>query len=202
MNLFYQLRKQKLSQLFLKISLIWLGLSVIMGVNTRSVLAAEEIIFTHGVASQSVAIEDLEKFAATGEMSSSLEFLFDFSQQNPQVARYILNQQLPAETILIANLLNSTPGEFLLGETSQIVHSRSKRANVQALRGSIVQSASDDNRVSLLEILQNYPTQQVYVDGRLLSRTVRNVNTLINNSDKYNDLKVPIRYLKELMDSF
>ena len=171
-----------------------------MGGNTSSVLAAEEIIFTYGVASQSVAIEDLENFANTGEMSPSLEFLFDFSQQDPRVARYILNQELPAETTLITNLLNSTPGEFFLGGTSQIVHSKSKRANVQALRGSIVQSASDDNKVSLLEILQNYPTQQVYVDGKMLSKTVENVNDFIKIQDKYDNFKVPIKYLKELID--
>ena len=176
MRLFHKLFTQTIFSLLLKSSFIWLGISVITVIDVPIAVAAEEVIFYYGIASQSVSLEELENFAHTGKTSPSLEFLLDFSQQNPQFARYVLNQEFPLEAIWVANILNSAPGKFLLGETSKVVHSKSKRANVQALRGSLVQSASDDNRVSLLEVLQNYPTQQVYVDGTVFSKPFKPFN--------------------------
>lgn len=174
MSALNKLFKPTIFSLFLKLSLICLG------IDTPLAVAAEKVIFYHGVASQSVSLEELENFANTGKTSPSLEFLFDVSQQNPQFARYVLIYEVPVEVIWAANLLNSTPGEFFLGATSKIVHPKSKSADVQALRGSLVQSARDDSKVSLLEVLQNYPTQQVYVDGTVFSQPFNHLNNFID----------------------
>ena len=176
MKLFNKLFRRTIFSLFLKSGFIWLGIGGIMVMDTPIAVAAEEVIFYYGAASQSVSVDELEDFAHIGKKSPSLKFLFNFSQQNPQLARYVLNQEFPIEAIWVANVLNSTPGEFLLRETSKIVHTKSQSANVQALRGALVQSASDDNRVSLLEVLQNYPTQQVYVDGTVFSKAFKPFN--------------------------
>ena len=170
MSLFHKLFRQIISSILLKFGSIWLGIGLITVMDIPVAVAAEEVIFYYGVASQSVSVKELENFALVGEKSPSLEFLFAFSRQNPQLARHFLNQEFPIEAIWLANLLNSTPGTFVLKETGKIVHPKSKSANVQALRGALIQSASDDNRVSLLEFLQNYPTRQVYVDGKVFSK--------------------------------
>lgn len=180
MSLFDKLFMKTIFALLLKSGLIWLGIGVTIGMNAPMAVAAEEVIFYSGVVSESVSLEELENFAKIGKISPSLEFLFKFSQQNPKFARYILNQEFSVEVIWIANLFNSIPGQFFLGQTSKIVHSKSKRANIQALRGSLIKSASDDNKVSLLEILQNYPTEQVYVDGKVFSQSFKRLNNLID----------------------
>lgn len=180
MSLVNKLCTKTVISLLVKLGIVSLGIGVIVGIDSSLVLAAEEVIFYNGMASQSVSLKELENFADTGETSPSLEFLFDFSRQNPQLARYFLNQEFLVEAIWFKNLLNSTPGEWLLGETGKTVHPKSKRANIQALRGSLVQCASDDNKISLLEILQNYPTQQVYVDGTVFSEPFKPFNNLIN----------------------
>lgn len=167
MSLFNKLFTPKIVSLLLKYSL---GINIIVGINTPIVMAAEEVVIYNGVASQSISVEELENFADTGKTSPSLKFLFNFSQQNPQFARYVLNQEFPLEAIWMANVLNTIPGNFFLGEISKRIHPKSKRAGVEALRGSLVQSASEDSRVSLLEVLQNYPTQRVYVDGTVFSQ--------------------------------
>ena len=87
-------------------------------INPEQVLASEEIIFKYGAATQSVSLTELQTFADTGEMSSSLDFLLKFSQQNPQLIRWILRQQFPADTKLIYDLLNTAPGEYVLTQTS------------------------------------------------------------------------------------
>ena len=141
--------------------------------------AAEEIIFTYGGATQTVELEELQAFADTGEISPSLDFLLTFSNQNPFVIRWLLNQKFPANTELVYDLLNTAPGEYVLAQTSQVVGSRSERANIKALRGALVSSASNDNIISLIELLEKYPTRKVYVDGKLLAKAHKNLGQLI-----------------------
>lgn len=170
MNFFSKSLTSAIFALLLNSGFIGVGTSGIISFNAPVALAAEEVIFYDGIASQSVSLTELENFAKTGKISSSLKFLFDSNNQNPQLARYILNQEFSVDTIWVANLVNSKLGAFVLGETREIVHSKSKQASASALRGSLLLSASDDRKISLLEILQNYPTQQVYVNGAILSQ--------------------------------
>jgi hypothetical protein len=192
-NFLLKLSMPKLWQLLLKASVVIVILS-----GNHPVLAAEEVIFTHGILNQSVSIEELEQFALTGEMSPSLEFLFDYSKQNPQVVRSVLTQQIPTNQILMANVFNSAPGELVLGETSQLFHTKSHRASKEALRGALIASARDDNQVSLLELLQNYPTKQVYINSKSLGNTVRTVSTLVNNIE--NNFELPLTLLRDWIE--
>ncbi|AFZ34526.1 protein of unknown function DUF1400 [Stanieria cyanosphaera PCC 7437] len=180
----------KLWQLLLKTSVVMIILSA-----SHPVLAAEEVIFTHGILSQSVSIEELEQFALTGEMSPSVQFLFDYSKQNPEVVRSVLTQPLPTNQILMANLFNTAPGELVLGETSQLFHTKSHRSSKEALRATLIASAQDDNQISLLELLQNYPTTQVYIDSKSLGNTVRTVNNLVNTVE--NNFELPLTVLED-----
>lgn len=156
-------------------------------------LASEEIIFKYGAATQSVSISELQTFAETGETSSSLDFLLSFGDQNPHMIRWILMQQFPADTNLIYDLLNTAPGEYVLTQTSNVVGSKSERANVKALRGALVTSASDDKVISLIELLENYPTQKVYVDGKILAKARRNLSNFIEETNKY--ITIPLSFL-------
>lgn len=167
--------------------------TVAISLTSKQVLASEEIIFKYGAATQSVSLEELQTFATTGETSSSLNFLLEFGQQNPSIIRWILRQQFPADTKLIYDLLNTAPGEYVLTQSSNVVGTKSERANIQALRGALVTSASNDNVVSLLELLENYPTEQVYVDGKILAKASRNLNHFIDETNKY--IKIPLSFL-------
>jgi hypothetical protein len=167
--------------------------SLAVDLTSQRVMASEKIIFNYGGASESVDLSELQTFAETGEISSSLDFLLDFSQQNPFVIRWILTQEFPANTKLIYDLLNTAPGEYVLSQTSTVVSSKSERANVKALRGALVTSASDDNLISLIELLENYPTQEVYVNGKILAKARRNLSQFIEQTNKY--IQIPLNLI-------
>lgn len=167
--------------------------SMAIAINPKQASASEEIVFTYGVASQSVSLEELQNFANTGEMSPSLNFLLKFGQQNPQMIQWILGQQFPADTKLIYDLLNTAPGEYVLTQTGNVVGTQSERANVKALRGALVTSASDDQVISLIELLENYPTKKVYVNGKLLAQVSRDLASFIEETNKY--IKIPLSLL-------
>jgi hypothetical protein len=196
MNLFFRSLGHKISRLLCKANVVLLGALVIIPLQSKQVLAAEEIVFKYGIASHSVSIEDLEHFAATGEMSRSVRFLFDFTKQNPQIARRILVQEFSVEPVLASNLANSVPGEVVLSGVSQLIYPKSERASIQALRGALIVSASDDNKVSLIELFRNYPTQQMYVDGKLLAKTAKDFNNMIEIFE--DSLRIPLSLLRDL----
>lgn len=174
----------KISKWFQKTKTVVFAASIAWCFWGQKAIASEKIIFKYGGASQTVSLEELQTFANTGESSPALDFLFQFGKQNPFIIRWIITQQFPANTKLIYDLLNTAPGEYALSQTGTILGSKSERANVKALRGALVTSASDDNLISLVELIENYPTKEVYVDGRILSKVQRDLAGFINETNK------------------
>lgn len=175
--------------------IVMLTTAVLLALDGQKALASEKVIFKYGGATQSVSLEELQTFAKTGEISPGLDFLLKFGNQNPVRIRWILTQQFPANTQLIYNLLNTAPGEYVLSQTSNVVTSKSERANVKALRGALVAAASDDNLISLIELLEEYPTKEVYVDGKILAKAQQNLANFINETNRY--IKIPLSFFAE-----
>ena len=189
----------KVSRWFQETGIAILVASVTITLGSNRVLASEEVIFTYGGATQSVPIEELQAFAETGETSSSVDFLLSQANQNPFLMRWILKQEFSADTKLVSDLLNTMPGEYVLSQTGNVVGSKSQRANVTALRGSLIRSASDNGLVSLIELLENYPTRQVYVNGKILVKIRENLDRLIEDTSKY--IEIPTEILREQLNS-
>ncbi len=187
---------KKLSQFLSKASAIVFATSLAVSVISDKVLAAEIVTFEYGIASHSVSIQELENFVATGETTPAIDFMIKKSKQNPETVRWMLAQQFPVNTELANNLLNTPPGEYFLTHTSDVVNTRSENANVEALRGALVTSASDDRYVSFLELLQNYPTQRVYVDAKKMAKTRHNISASLEQVQNY--ITVPFRFVREL----
>ena len=167
--------------------------SVAISLAPNRAIASEKIIFKYGSATQSVSLEELQEFVATGETSASLDTLFRHGKQNPSVIRSIVRQQFAADSKIVYDLLNTAPGEFVLSQTGNVVGTKSERANVKALRGALIKSSSDDNLVSLVELLENYPTKEVYVDGKMLAKTQKNLEDFVAETSKY--IKIPVDIL-------
>ncbi|MBD2090182.1 alpha/beta hydrolase [Microcoleus sp. FACHB-1515] len=143
--------------------------------------AAEQIVLTYGSLYRSISVAELTEFAETGRLSSGLRFYLNLANIEPEVFRTILNEDLRLRLGFVDSALNSLPGEFALYQVGQVVHTSSRRANIQALRSALVLSVSEDNRVSLLEFLQNYPTQQLYVDGVRLAQVAQDVGEVVED---------------------
>ena len=180
-------------------SAIALGTGLMVVLHSSRADAAKEIIITYGPVAQSVTVKDLTTFAETGEMSSSIRFLLDIANQNPEEVRQILTQELEVGMVFLSDVLNTLPGEYGLFEVGQVIHTKSRRANIQSLRGALVISAYKDNTISLLEFFQNYPTQQMYIDGYKLSQRVNTVSTFVNRVGK--NLEVPLAIAKDLLST-
>jgi Alpha/beta hydrolase of unknown function (DUF1400) len=150
-------------------SVIALLASMGVGLLAPAARGAERVVLQYSLLQKSVSVAELTDLAETGEVSSSLDVYLRMANQNPEEVRRALNQEVPADGKLLDRLLNSFPGEFLLDHMGEIIHTPNHDANRQALRSAIVNSALPDNRVTLIEILQNYPAQDLYVNGDRLA---------------------------------
>lgn len=139
-------------------------------------LANKTLVFRFGAFGRSISLQDLTRFAETGEISRGWRFFFNVAGVDPEAVRTALNEEVSVNLRFLDRTLNSLLGEFLLYQVGQIVHPRSDTANIQALRSASILSVTEDDRLSLLEILQRYPTQEVYINGLRLARLGRSVS--------------------------
>ena len=63
----------------------------------------------------------------------------------------------------------------------------------------LIRSASDDGLVSLIELFEHYPTKQVYVNGKIISKVQNNINQFVEETNKY--IKIPATLLPEWLNS-
>lgn len=141
---------------------------------------SQELILTYGPLRPSFSVGDLEALAENGEAPGAWSIYLSVANIEPENIQAALTQEITIEAQLLDQVLNSIVGEYALFQLGQILHTRSGRANIQALRASVMQSVLDDNRISLLEFLQNYPLSQVYVDGSHLIQLSRQFNRITN----------------------
>lgn len=155
-------------------------------------LAAEKIVFTYGPLRESLSVAELTAFAETGNPSSGLAFFIGAAGQDPKEVRKTLTQQVKVDPVIADRVLNSPIGDVVLDKVGESIHTSAKKADRQAIRSALTLSASDDGKISLLETIQKYPTQEVQVDGE----------KLVAAYTQLADLERKVRGILGLMDLF
>ncbi|MBE9203927.1 alpha/beta hydrolase [Synechocystis salina LEGE 06099] len=152
--------------------------SLVSGAGALPLAAAERVVLTYSVLRESVSIEELGELSRTGKVSPSLKAYLKMANKDPEELRGWLNQPFQADPVTLSRVLNSFAGEYVLNQVGQVIHTPSKRDNKEALRGAIITSAEKDNQVRLIEVLENYPTPELHVNGDRLMELYQQVEGL------------------------
>jgi Alpha/beta hydrolase of unknown function (DUF1400) len=147
--------------------------------STQAAIAASSIVFRYGPFSETISVRELTNFAQTGEPSSKIRYYLRRTKQEPEAVQAILNRQIPARVTTLDRLLNSPVGEITLDRLSETFQAPVEETSRQALRAALVLSASDDDQLSLVEVLNRYPTNELQVDARELINTYNQISELI-----------------------
>jgi hypothetical protein len=144
-----------------------LGLIVLLGAFSyiSPAEASQSVVLKYNILQESVSVPELSNFAKTGELSNSLRAYLRLANREPDELRRVLTQEFSVNPIFLYQLLNSRLGELMLDQVSEVVHTPTNRANRESLRGALVSSALGDGKITLIEILENYPTPEAYVEG-------------------------------------
>lgn len=162
--------------------------------------AAEKVVLKYSAIRMTLPLSEVEIFAETGQMSPALEMLLGNAKKDPEALRRNLTRPLKVTHRLLEQTLNSQVGELILDEVGQVIRTPSGNENKQALRAALMQSAADDNQITLLEALKNYPTTEVYVEGDRLVEAYSKLVALSENlggvSERLQDILNKIRLPK------
>ncbi len=180
---------------------IGMSASILGGIEPAT--AAEEVIFTYGALNTTFTIDELDEFAETGVVPRKWRFYFNVSDTDPEVLQTIFSQEFKVSLEFADEALNTIPGEFALFSLGQVVHTRSRLANIQALRSAFVLSLVEDGEISLLEFIRNYPLQQMYIDGIELTKFVNEVSRAVEEVEAIAlRLEAYWAITKELLEEF
>ena len=157
-----------------------LGIGISAALPTAPAIAAERLVFTFGPIGRSIPIEDLKTLAETGEATRQIRWYLNLANLSPEALQQALTQEVSLSQKLVDRVTYSLPGEFILYQIGNTIHTRSDRANIQANRAALLLSTSEDNKISLLEYLENYPTQELYIDGVSLLKFVKDADRIKN----------------------
>jgi Alpha/beta hydrolase of unknown function (DUF1400) len=165
----------------MKIQRLWgcfLTVSISAATLSSSAFAAERVVLKYGVLRESISVGELTAFGDKGEISPALQSYLRLSKQDPLAVRRSLTRPVTINPILLDRVLNSPIGNALLDPLSQAIRTPKGGADRQAIRAALTLSASGDNRLSILEVLQKYPTQEVMLDGDRLVDAYKRLSEL------------------------
>lgn len=147
--------------------------------------AAERVILKYSILRGSISVAELRTLANTGEASPALKAYLRLANKKPEELRRILVQKVDVDPVFLSKILNSFAGEYVLEQTSSIIHTPSSNANLQALRGALVTSAVPDGNLRLIEILENYPTSEVHVEGDRLAELYSQLKGMVDKLPRF-----------------
>ncbi len=128
--------------------------------------AAERVVLTFGFAEVSTTVEDLRAYAERGEVSRELAFYLRLLSPEQQLQfRQALQARQSIGPAKLSQFLRSSIGDNILRYLGDVVKTASRRDGARGLRGALVLSAAEPEGLSLLGVLENFPTSAVRIDS-------------------------------------
>lgn len=129
--------------------------------------AAETVRLQFGLFSRSLPVASLEAFARDGTVDDALQgFLRNVDAETQEQIRAVLLQAQPEDPQVLSQKLRTPMGERLLQASGRTVRTGAGLDGNVALRSALSLAAQDPEGLSLLNILQHFPTEVVVVDLR------------------------------------
>ena len=139
--------------------------------------SAEKVRLHYSIFGATVEVEDLVTLAETGEASPRLEMYLNLGGQSPATARQLLNRPFEMNSTMLNAALAGPWGDALLGRFSHAISPSQDPSNyrsqgmrgddhqqaIEALREAATASVKEDDQLTLLEFIQNYPADTMHV---------------------------------------
>lgn len=149
---------------------------------TGAFAADRVVVSVFGGAIQApINVKDLATFAETGKKTKTIAQAVGVSDVNPDTLRGLMTLELGVDVAQLANALYSRTGYTVADSIGEIVTTRSGYESDKALRAALILAAADDGRISFLEVLEAYPTSDMYIQVDKINDVVNRVEDLLEN---------------------
>ena len=148
-------------------------------------VSAERIAFSYGIFGEFyISIEDLETFARTGEITSSLAYYADrFSEENLAELRNLLNRHFDINQVTASVFLNLPIGKELIQELDLIIDSPAK-VSQPALRAALILAAAEPEGLTILNVLRLYSTKTLKLNTDRIAEAVDKATNLLADTER------------------
>lgn len=167
-------------------------ISLLLGISAvllpTKVFAAERITFSVKPFGQFyLKVDDLQAFVATGEISAELAYYLNRLPPQ-QVARLpeLLSTPLEFHPLSISKFSNSSVGETIIKNFAKGIRADTNLNGFYALRGAIIAAAFDQEGLTVINLLQEFPLETIYLDLEVLNRYFKRGKLLLANRQKIN----------------
>ncbi|ELS02002.1 Alpha/beta hydrolase of unknown function (DUF1400) [Xenococcus sp. PCC 7305] len=188
--------RRKFSQLISLGQILILGVGATLTLSSRA-NATELITLQYKERSALVTIDDLSRFARSGVVPLSIQELFDTTDKVPSDISVILSKELKISPQFIERFLESSIGEFILGRLEEVINDSPSSGDLNDVRSTLVSAYEDDNRVSLIELIERYPKKEIRVNVTSLEGTYDKVVAIVE--DVLPALEVAKAYVQDLV---
>ncbi|MGF1570657.1 MAG: alpha/beta hydrolase [Nodosilinea sp.] len=139
------------------------------------VLAADTVHLDFRLLGRSVPTESLAHFAATGEADAALApFLRRLTPEQKAGIREALTFSRPVDLIHISQWFYSPIGEDLLRFAGELMQTEGQLNGQRAIRAALLAAAAD-GEISLIDVIEHFPTRELRFDLNQVLTVVRQV---------------------------
>lgn len=146
--------------LFASTIIITISLSLL----TLPVNAAEKINFVYSPFQFSLSVESLETFAKTGEITGDLKDYSSFlDDQSLEQIRNLLSESYTFKQVNLYKIGRTSLVQDLLRQLGKVVSTHRVNNGFYAIRGAILTAAGKNDSWTMIDVLKEFPTAEIYV---------------------------------------
>ncbi|WP_298615081.1 alpha/beta hydrolase [uncultured Thermosynechococcus sp.] len=149
-------------------------------------LAAEQISLVYPpFGTFSIQVSDLATFVKTGHASPELRFLIRLlpSDQEPNL-RESLTTRMNLEPTTVGQFVKSPIGQTFLERIGQVIRTENDLNGAQALGEALKTAATSPSGITLLSVLQAFPSKSLKVNGELGLKAIGAFTRAINQQQR------------------
>ena len=172
--------KNRLGLILLNLGLCLAGGSLL----PHKAVSAEEILLDYGPLEFSLSVESLEKYAKEGKITGKLkDYARLLTPEQLDQLQTALVTSAEVTPLAVAQFLYSTQGEKILEQVGQIVKTKARQPGFYAIRSALILSAAEEEGLTPLNILQNFPTYGIRIDSDRGFQIIENLSNIIQRTE-------------------
>lgn len=146
--------------------------------------SADQIQFFYGPFEPTLAVDDLQHLAETGEVTESLSVLSRHIDAE-QIAelQLFLNLEFNISAVMMSQLTYSSVGEHLLQRTGEVIQTDSFLNSFHALRAALL-FAAEDNHLTVMDVIHHFPQETIQINFPLAMEVFEENQRLFTQRDR------------------
>lgn len=169
--------------LWRSIALGVLSLGLLPVIVPRPAQGAERITLSYGIVRQSLSVDALERYAATGVVEDDLASYTRYATPEQLVQlQQVLLARVPLNSQQTSQLLDTPIGEQLVRRLATLIQSNNSSRSHAVVRAALIHAAADPNGLTVLNVIRQFPADQVEIDLSHSLKMAAELRTLIDRT--------------------